>query len=200
MLSICTLQHTATHCNTLQHWQYTRQRRERKRKCDVPPACTLQHTASHCNTLQHTATHQAMTLMKTKMQRSHMMHICNTLHHTAPHCNALQLAATHQAMTLIKNENSTCPHCAHCNTLQHTATHCNTLHHAAILCNPTGHDVDENENATSPQPLLRSSPTPCPVDPAGLFCFEIYGSFAWRCRALLHDIGLFLEVRLSFVL
>jgi len=33
-----TLQHTATHCNTLQH-------------------NTLQHTATHCNTLQHTATH-----------------------------------------------------------------------------------------------------------------------------------------------
>ena len=34
------LQHTATHCNTLQH-----------------TAITLQHTATHCNTLQHTATH-----------------------------------------------------------------------------------------------------------------------------------------------
>ena len=40
------LQHTATHCNTLQH------------QCimDCRSHCnTLQHTATHCNTLQHTA-------------------------------------------------------------------------------------------------------------------------------------------------
>ena len=39
------LQHTATHCNTLQHYTQSH--------CN-----TLQHTATHCNTLQHTATHR----------------------------------------------------------------------------------------------------------------------------------------------
>ena len=75
-----TLQHTATHCNTLlqrtaTHWknlsetsQLTGLGRER---------LTLQHTATHCNTLQHTATH------------------CNTLQHTATHCNTLQHTATY---------------------------------------------------------------------------------------------------------
>ena len=58
----CTLQHTATHCNTLQHINVTRL-----------PVCagvagkqgakTLQHTAAYCNTLQYTAT------------------LCNTLQH-----------------------------------------------------------------------------------------------------------------------
>ena len=38
----CSLQHTATHCNTLQHFAT---------HCN-----TLQHTATHCSTLQHTAT------------------------------------------------------------------------------------------------------------------------------------------------
>ena len=38
-----TLQHTATHCNTLQH--------------PATPCNTLQHTATHCNTLQYTAPH-----------------------------------------------------------------------------------------------------------------------------------------------
>jgi len=57
------LPHTAMHCNALQH---------------IAIHCnTLQHTATHCNTLQHTATH------------------CNTLQRTATHCNALQRTAIH---------------------------------------------------------------------------------------------------------
>jgi len=52
------MQHTATHCNTLQHLQHTatRCRWHRyvwgKRRNDA-----LEHAATHCNTLQHTATH-----------------------------------------------------------------------------------------------------------------------------------------------
>jgi len=63
-----TLQHTATHCNTLS---------------------TLQHTAAHCNTLQHTATH-CSTLQ-------HTAAYCSTLQHTAAHCNTLQHTATNCA-------------------------------------------------------------------------------------------------------
>ena len=39
----CSLQHTATHCNTLHH--------------TATHCNTLQHTVTHCNTLHHTATH-----------------------------------------------------------------------------------------------------------------------------------------------
>ena len=108
-LSFYTLQHTATHCNTLQHECHTKKCLPRvimrlvMREMTQETHClvylvlqcgrqcnTLHYTATHCNTLQHTATH------------------CNTLQHTATHCNTLQHTATS------------------CNTLQHTATHCNT--------------------------------------------------------------------------
>jgi len=62
-----TQQHTATHCNTLQH------------KCN-----TLKHK---CNKLQYkcnTLHHKCNTLQ----------HKCNTLHHTATHCITLQHTAT----------------------------------------------------------------------------------------------------------
>jgi len=102
-----TLQHTATHCNTLQQNCHTLQ----------PSATgvlqvvgrvgglfnkelhdTLHHIASYCNTLQHTATH------------------CNTLQHTATHQNsgAIHCIILHHTATL-------------CNTLQHTTTHYNTM-------------------------------------------------------------------------
>ena len=48
-----TLQHVATHCNTLQH--------------TATHCITLQHTATHCNTLQHTAAHE-----KEDLQISHI--------------------------------------------------------------------------------------------------------------------------------
>ena len=94
-----TLQHTATHCNAIEHihsqnspsktWLIHKRDMTMQEGCERQPSHkgptgdTLQPTASHCITLQHTATH------------------CNTLHYTASRCN----------------------------TLQHTATHCNTLQH-----------------------------------------------------------------------
>jgi len=75
------LQHTATHCNTLQHTAH----------CTtlLPSGCpathcnTLYHTATHCNTLQHTA-------LPSGCPATH----CTTLYHTATHCNTLQHTAT----------------------------------------------------------------------------------------------------------
>ena len=99
------LQHTASHCNTLQH--------------TATLCCTLcillydlQHTATHCNTLQHTATHcyTHMQVRKT-LALQHTGTHSNTLQHTATHCSTLQHTATH------------------CSTLQHRLykkTHCNT--------------------------------------------------------------------------
>jgi len=91
------LQHTATHCNTMKtHCERKRvlSHTDRDRgNTNTQPCCQdLQErktpgirslTATHCNTLQHV----------------------NTPQHTATHCNTLQ----------------------HADTLQHTATHCNTL-------------------------------------------------------------------------
>ena len=117
----CSLQHTATHCNTthgstLQHNMHLNMEREHAqlhRDTSVQsltvsaswqgiasPALhcsTLQHTAAHCSTLQHTTAH------------------CTKLHHTAPHCTTLHHAATR------------------CNTLQHTATYCNTPQHTTYI-------------------------------------------------------------------
>ena len=72
-----TLQHTATHCKTLQHICNTLQHAKIYCNTFATLCNTLQHTiASSCSTLQHTATH------------------CNTLQHTATHCNTLQHTAT----------------------------------------------------------------------------------------------------------
>jgi len=71
-----TLQHTATHRNTLQQPQHT------ATHCN-----TLHHTTTHCNTLHHTAPH-CRTLQHTATH-------CHPLQHTATHCNTLQHTATH---------------------------------------------------------------------------------------------------------
>jgi len=94
VLSLNMLQHTATHCNTLQHAACTEQinfRGSLSRSLSQHAATrcnTLQHAATHCNTLQHTATH-CRTLQdtaKTLPQTQTAAH-CNTLQHTATHCN-----------------------------------------------------------------------------------------------------------------
>jgi len=132
-------QHTATHCNTLQHaatrTQYSRTDTSYDYRIQLYTVCIPQykqsltdtslplpstptsagfceHTATHCNTRQHTATH------------------CNTLQHTATHCSTLQHTATH------------------CNALQRTATHCNTLQHTAIYCNTHAVFADRHFSAS----------------------------------------------------
>jgi len=144
-----TLQHTATHCNTLQHaLQHT-----------ATHCSTLPHTATHCNTLQHTATHCNTTLDRqdhTQVQRD-VTHSCVTWliymwhdsfrfdvpqlhvwHDIATHCNTLQFSATR------------------CNTLQETATHCNTLQHTATYCNTT---VDRQDHTQVQRDVTHSCAT-----------------------------------------
>ena len=104
----CTLQHTATRCNT-QSCQICMSDVMYHLWHDSARCSTLQHTATHCNTLQHTVTH--CNTHPCQICMSDVMYewvICDMTLHTATHCNALQRTATH------------------CNTLQHTATHCNT--------------------------------------------------------------------------
>jgi len=92
------VQHSATHCNILQHDTYNRKCLRSKCRARHHAAThfnTLQQSIAHCNTLQHTATH------------------CNTLQHTATHCNTI----THD--TYIKKSRSW--------KMQRTTSCCNTL-------------------------------------------------------------------------
>jgi hypothetical protein len=134
-----TLQHTATHCNTLQHIINT------ATHCD-----TLQHTAArckclfscetaipynilHCNTLQHTATHC------NTLQLSYFRHNRQPIRHNVSHCNALQNTAPDSVFPSNFRQNSQSISHEHQRdteqtshiTLQHTATPCDTLQHTA---------------------------------------------------------------------
>jgi len=107
-----TLQHFATHSNTMQH------------TAKLGTHVTLQHSATLCNTLQHAATCslQANTLGT---------HI--TLQHPTTHCSALQ-----HKTTILQHIHCRPTHSAptsRCNTLQLIAAHCNTLQHTATHCN-----------------------------------------------------------------
>ena len=100
-----TLQHTATHCNTL-HMQSNK---TCQRYIFLTHCCTLQHTATYCNILQHTATH--CTHNQAKHCQCYMLSFFlllaetrgNTLQHTPKdetRCNILQHAATRKRTDL----------------------------------------------------------------------------------------------------
>ena len=160
---VSSMQHTATHCNTLDTHTYQ----------FVSALCTrdmcthfntLQHIATHYNTLHHTATHQIHT--RTHLSKHFVLGICvhtathcNTLQYTATHYSTLQHTATQHTATPYSTLQHTATHCntpdtrtypfvsapctrdmcTHCNALQRTATHCSTLQHAATLCNTLQH-------------------------------------------------------------
>ena len=162
------LQHTATHCKSVQ-LSATQSLRANRRSFAI--ACnTLQHTAitatrcstattrtckksfaTHCNTVQLTASHYS-TLQHTA---THCNTLCNSLHHTTAHCNT----------------NAT-----HCNTLQHTATHCNTLQHTATHC--ATHCITLQHAATHCTTLQRSHYT--------IFFGNILQYAATHCNSLQH--------------
>jgi len=83
------LQHTTTHCNTMQHNATHR---------NAP-----QHTAIHCNTLQHKLQHKQQTATRSRASHDIVTHR-NTLQHTAIHCNTQQYTAT-QTTTQTANSN-----------------------------------------------------------------------------------------------
>jgi len=85
---MCTLQHTATHCNTLQH--------------TATHCNTLQHITMHCNTSKrHTATHYyvALSTWPPPLNSCFVSGMC-TLQHIATHCTPLQYTATYWKDTL----------------------------------------------------------------------------------------------------
>jgi len=98
------LQHTATHCNTLQH-------RHTYLLITTHTSKTLLHTAAHC---KHTVT------------QSHSHHH-ERQQDAATHCNKLQHTATHTYLPITTKAMNTLQHAAtRCNALQHAATRCNT--------------------------------------------------------------------------
>ena len=117
----CTLQHTATHCNTRKNtagvfvgecgWVGVGEE-ERERRLSKYSAATLTHTHSvqHCNTLQQPVTPD-------------ILHT-NTYMYSVQHCNMLQQLVTLDIL-----------HATHYIALQDAATHYSTLQHAATRCN-----------------------------------------------------------------
>jgi len=141
-----TLQHTATHCNTLLRVmleKWSGQVRIGMRKMDgFRTFVRMQHTVTHCNTLQYTEAH------------------CNTLKHTATHCNTLYTK---------RREARTCT-ATHCNTLQHTATRCHTQKRHTCefgVYNIISRDVVDKILSPPPPPFF-FSPKGRPI-PTGFF-------------------------------
>jgi len=83
------MQHTATHCSTLQHTA-------------IHKKLTNEIDATHCNTLQHTATH-------CNTQETDKRDWCNTLQHTATHCNTLQYTRDWQTRLVQLHTRHKCP-------------------------------------------------------------------------------------------
>ena len=102
----CLLQHTASHCNTLQAEEDGRKTSDTSLHCN-----TLQHTATHCNSLHHTATRFRQRNMATKRR---------TLVCTATHCNKLQLTASHcNTLQAEKHGHKTSDTSLHCTWTPH---------------------------------------------------------------------------------
>ena len=100
------MQHTATHCNTLQHtatlsnmhMDHHNYMNTIRLHCN-----TLQHTATHCNTLQHTITWIQLDYigLMTSCKENTFDGRGSTLQHTATHCN-MQMARQYYTSKIIQ--------------------------------------------------------------------------------------------------
>jgi len=104
-----TLQHPATHCNTM---RYT------ATHCN-----TRHHTATHCNTLQHTATHCNTP--------QHTAPRCNTLH-TATHITKPRAIGRSGARPTGTNDTAFASAAVCCSVLQCVAVCCSVLQCVAV--------------------------------------------------------------------
>jgi len=133
-----TLEHTASHCSTLQVLIFVAASAQLQRT--ATNWNTLKHTATHCNTLQHAATQcntpQVLIFVTASAQHNathynalqHTATCCITQQHTtsknefhgiqSKQCNAQQHTASNHARRSICSTK--------CKTLQHTTTHLNT--------------------------------------------------------------------------
>ena len=130
MVVLIILRNTATRCNTLQHTatHYNTLPCSSLSLHQWHALCSACHLAQHCNTLQHTTTHRT------------------TPHHTDVLFSLLLSAAsaspcsTSCATQVLVRENIKLQRAAtHCSTLQHTAAHCSTLQHTTTHCNTLRH-------------------------------------------------------------
>jgi len=127
--SMCALQHTTVHCNTL-----------------TTHSNALHHITMHCNTLQHTdnapqrSRYQPGVAGGMEGDARTTTHY-STLQHTETHCNTLQhtIDDTPQHRRyrprVAGGTGADARTATHNSTLQHTTAHCNTLHHTATYCN-----------------------------------------------------------------
>jgi len=157
------LQHTATHCNTLLQCTWSPEVRYREfplSHCNTQQ--TLQHTATHCNTrhcntLQHTATHCNNCNTLLQRIRSEIQRACTaTIQHTITHCNTLQHTATHCCNTPDVSYRE--PLLSQCSTLQHTASHGKALQRTAATNRITRGEVQRASTGT-----LRHTTTSCNI-------------------------------------
>jgi len=138
--SICSsiiLQHTMTHCNTLQHSakHYHTTAKNIFQKIPARRAATL---ATHIYTLQQTALHY-----------NTPQNTATTLQHT------FQKTSVRPASTSVKHCNTTIP--------QHTATHYTTVQHSTKHCNNTA--TTHSKKHTSAPSSHSSAPLSCFVCP-----------------------------------
>ena len=125
LVKVSVLQHTATHCNALQHTHMGRAAAPSVRHRNAAGAAILFKECC-CSVLQHTATHNALQRTATHynaLQRTTMR--CNALQHTAAHCSTRQHTTT---CYIVLQHTAT-----NCNARQRFATHCNT--HCNTYCN-----------------------------------------------------------------
>jgi len=109
------LQHTATHCDTLQHTRILAQQLEALSSIYLQRAITLQHAATHYTTLHHVRV--LVQQLKARPPPSHLAAtLCHTLQHTAIHCNTLKDFRSSSRCSPLSPSIEPSP----CNTLQHT--------------------------------------------------------------------------------
>jgi len=132
------LQHTATHCNTLQnilHAYSCDRLKISSYRIKISSYRAQQHATIHCNTLQHTATHR-----KTLQHRcTRVTELESVLHEEISILSqCVAVCCILMALSITRSWELRSLHIEYWNTLQHTATnaiHCNTLQHTATHCN-----------------------------------------------------------------
>jgi len=87
--SCTTLQHTATHRNTLQH---------------IATHCnTLQHTATHRNTLQHIARHCSTHMISHMVSHTHVLMCCRCVADITSHTHDITYTYTTRGHTRVEH-------------------------------------------------------------------------------------------------
>jgi len=122
-----TVQHTATHCNTLQHtatqlknarvttmWKGYYAASDTQHWIDELVCCSVLYCVAVCCSVCEYSNKPLQTRNNGRTSGYNFSKV------TATHCNTLQNAAAHHLVQPLKS---------HCNPQQQTATHCNALRH-----------------------------------------------------------------------